>query len=79
MSSTPTVAMSSPANRLTSALASELPPSETTLASPKNRIAKYSGVENVRAIFAIGCASSTITVAATSPPTSAESSVQPSA
>ncbi|MDF3011637.1 MAG: hypothetical protein K0S03_2433 [Burkholderiales bacterium] len=42
-------------------------------------MAKYSGVEKVRAMRATGCASATSTVAAARPPTSAATSVQPSA
>ena len=79
MSSTPTVEMRRPKNRLMKALVSEPLPSEPTLTSPKKIMAKYSGVENVSAILAIGCASATMTVAETSPPNSAATSVQPSA
>ena len=79
MSSTPTVEMSRPKNRLMNALVIEPPPSEPTLTSPKKMMAKYSGVENVSAMLAMGCASATMTVADSSPPNSAETRVQPSA
>ena len=79
MSSTPTVEIRRPKNRLMNALVSEPPPSEPTLTSPKKMTAKYSGVEKVSAIFAIGCASATMTVADASPPNRAAASVQPSA
>ena len=61
------------------ALVSEPPPSEPTLTNPKKIMAKYSGVENVSAIWAMGCASATMTVAETSPPNSAATKVQPNA
>ena len=79
MSSTPTVEMSRPKNRLMKALVNEPPPSDPTLTSPKKMMANFSGVENVSAMLAIGCASATMTVADASPPNSAAASVQPSA
>jgi hypothetical protein len=42
-------------------------------------MAKYSGVEKVSAMLAMGCASVTMTAADSRPPNKAETRVQPSA
>jgi len=49
----PTVATSMPKNRLMNALASDPPPSATTLVKPNSTIEKYSGESNDSAIFAM--------------------------
>jgi hypothetical protein len=77
--STPTDAISRPMNNETKALTGEPPPRQTTLASPKNTNAKYSGAEKLSAIFATGSDAATMTMAATSPPARAANKVQPSA
>ena len=66
-------------NSDTKALTCDPPPRQTTLASPNSTREKYSGVENVSASRATGSEAATITTAATSPPASAASRVQPSA
>ncbi len=68
-----------PTKRLISALASDPPPSVTTLVKPNRTIAKYSGESKESATFANGTASVTITVAVMSPPVAAANSVHPSA
>ena len=61
------------------ALTCDPPPRQTTLASPKNTSAKYSGAEKLSATLATGSDAATITTAATRPPASAANRVQPSA
>ena len=75
----PTVAISSPTDRLISALPSEPRPSATTLVRPNSRMQKYSGEEKRSANCASGWVSSTMMVADIKPPPSAAISVQPSA
>jgi hypothetical protein len=66
--STPTVDIRRPRNRLIKAFVIEPVPRETTLVNPKRTMAKYSGVEKVKANLATGCDRVTMIAAERRPP-----------